>query len=156
MADIQFTKLVTSLIETNPLSLSENEIVDSLSSETQTPTPQLPIPAPKKDEPMKPELFVVHDGKHVYYYINEEYAKKQLFDVSMNYYNKEYNSEAEREEFEEEAPYLEAFKKGKWANLQMMYKLSLDIDNLLKLSSKEKCDLVDKIGDIVENKKFDV
>jgi hypothetical protein len=151
MADIQVTKLVTSSIKTNSLPLPENEIVDSLSSETQTP---LPIPTPKREEPMKPELFVVHDGKHVYYYTNQEYAKKQLFDVSMNYYNKEDNSEAEREEFEEEAPYLEAFKKSRYANLQMMYKLSLDIDNLLKLSSKEKCDLVNRIG-IVENKKFE-
>jgi len=74
----------------------------------------------------------------------------------MKYYNTPYNNndELEREEFEEEAPYLEAFKKGKWANLQMVYKLSLDIENLLKLSSKEKCDLVNRIG-TVENKKFD-
>jgi len=158
MADIQVAKLEsegrvenTLNSATHTLSLPEN--VESLNFELEKikMQKQIPVPPSKKDEP---ELFVVHDVKSVYYYTNQEYAKKQLFDVSMNYYNKEDNSEAEREEFEEEAPYLEAFKKGKWANLQMVYKLSLDIENLFKLSSKEKCDLVNRIG-TVENKKFD-
>lgn len=54
-----------------------------------------------------PTLFVVYYDNQYYYYTNEEYAKKQLFDLTMKFYNTEYTDEEETEE-----PYLEAFGKG--------------------------------------------
>lgn len=99
------------------------------------------------DTKMIPTLFIVHTGKKSYYYTNEEFAKKNLFDVTMKYYAG--NSD------DDNPPYFEAFGKGKWANLQLLYKLSLDIDNLCKLSITEKCTILNKIGNIEKNKKFE-
>lgn len=103
-----------------------------------------------------PELFIIYIKNRRYYYVNEEYAKKNLFDLTMKYYNTEDEDEYEDDDENKNiiGPYLDAFGKGKKDNLQLLYTLTLDIENLCKFSTKEKCTLVNVIGRFEHNTKF--
>jgi len=104
-------------------------------------------------------LFIVHeqDGSRMYF-TDESFAKKSLFDVSVKYFNTttddDYSTNEDDDDTQE--PYLEAFAKGKWANLQFLYKIKVNLEDLTKLSIKQKCEIVDIIGSVEHNKNFPI
>ena len=85
-----------------------------------------------------PSLFVVKvKGFEDMFFYNEDFAKKSLFEVSIN-----------KVDDDDEAPFMKVYGKGKQnANLLFLYETTLDLSKMKSLSLDVMLSIVDLIGE---------